>query len=271
MDQRRGIDKMNFFIIGDIVGRNARRILQEHLEDIKNSHDIDFIIANGENASGGNGLTYKNAQELFSYGIDVITMGNHVWDKKEIFQYIGKEAGLVRPANYPSPCPGKGYTIIVKKGIRIGVINLSGRVFLSPLECPFRVFEEIYEELKSVTDIIIIDFHGEATAEKMAMGWYVDGKASLIFGTHTHIQTADEKILPQGTGYITDVGMTGPYHSVLGVDKDIIIDKFITQRPAKFELASGPVQVNGLIVDINEINGKCNKIERFYHLFDLLR
>ena len=227
-----------------------------------------MVIANGENASGGNGLTYKNAQELFSYGIDAITMGNHVWDKKEIYKYIDEEPRLIRPANYPSPCPGKGYTTIIRDDIRVGIINLLGRSFLNTLDCPFRTFNRIHNELKESTDILIIDFHGEATAEKVAMGWYVDGKVSLIFGTHTHIQTADEKILPHGTGYITDIGMTGPYQSVIGIEKDIIIEKLITQRPVRFEVASGPIQINGLLVDINELTGECRTIERFFSLID---
>lgn len=259
---------MKFLIIGDIVGRMARNILKTQLTNIIENNEIQFVIANGENASGGNGLTYKNAQELFSYGIDVITMGNHVWDKKEITQYIDEETRLVRPSNYPSPCPGRGYTIINKNNIKIGIINLSGRVFLNPLDCPFKTFEKDYNHLKTNTDIIILDFHGEATAEKVAMGWFVDGKISLIYGTHTHIQTADEKILTKGTGYITDIGMTGPYYSVLGIDRDIIIEKFITQRPIRFEIASGPIEINGIIVEINEKNGKCLKIERFNQIYE---
>lgn len=259
---------MKFLIIGDIVGRMSRNILKTQLTNIIEDNRIQFVIANGENASGGNGLTYKNAQELFSYGIDVITMGNHVWDKKEITKYIDKETRLVRPSNYPSPCPGRGYTIINKNNISIGIMNLSGRIFLSPLECPFKTFEKDYNFLKNNADIIILDFHGEATAEKVAMGWFVDGKISLIYGTHTHIQTADEKILPKGTGYITDVGMTGPYYSVLGIDRNIIIDKLITQRPNRFEVASGPIEINGIIVEIDEKSGVCLNIERFNQLFD---
>ena len=260
---------MKFLIIGDIVGRPARYILREYLQSIIADHNIDFVIANGENASGGNGLTYKNAQELFSYGIDVITMGNHVWDKREIFDYIDNENKLIRPSNYPLPCPGRGYTIVNSSEVNIAVMNLSGRVFLPALDCPFRTFEKDYNQIKDKADIIILDFHAEATAEKVAMGWYANGKVSLVFGTHTHIQTADEKILSEGTGYITDIGMTGPSDSVLGVDKDIIINKFITQRPIRFELADGPVQLNGLIAEIDESNGKCISINRYNQLYNL--
>ncbi|RBP36843.1 TIGR00282 family metallophosphoesterase [Garciella nitratireducens] len=259
---------MRFFIIGDIVGRPARNLLKNILKNMIDKNEIDFVIANGENASGGNGLTYKNYQELISCGIDIITMGNHVWDKKEIFEYIDEENKIIRPANYPEPCLGKGYTIINKNNINIGIINLSGRVFLSSLDCPFKTFEKIYNTLKKETNIIILDFHAEATAEKIAMGWFVDGKVSLMYGTHTHVQTADEKILPKGTGYITDVGMTGPYYSVLGVNKDIILKKFITQQPVRHELAKGPVQLNGLIVDIDEKSGKSIYIERYLKIFE---
>ncbi|MCR1898087.1 TIGR00282 family metallophosphoesterase [Irregularibacter muris] len=260
---------MKFLIIGDIVGRPGRHVLRDYLPSIIRDNDIEFVIANGENASGGNGLTYKNSQELLSYGIDILTMGNHVWDKREIFDYIDEEDRLVRPSNYPSPCPGKGYTIIDKKGINIAIMNLSGRVFLPPLDCPFGTFEKDYMQIKEKADIIILDFHAEATAEKVAMGWFTDGRASLVFGTHTHVQTADEKILTQGTGYITDIGMTGPSNSVLGVDKDIIIKKFMTQRPIRFELAEGPVQINAIIAEIDETNGKCTSIKRYYQLCTL--
>ncbi|HHT49868.1 MAG TPA: TIGR00282 family metallophosphoesterase [Eubacteriaceae bacterium] len=258
---------MKFLIIGDIVGRGARNILKTKLEGIIKENQIQFVIANGENASGGNGLSYKNAQELFSYGIDVITMGNHTWDQKEIYKYIDQEERIVRPSNYPSPCPGRGYTIIDKNNIKIAIYNLSGRVFLNSLDCPFKTFEKDYKNLKNLADIIILDFHGEATAEKKAMGWFVDGKVSLIFGTHTHVQTGDERILPNGTGYITDIGMTGPYNSVIGVDKDIVIERFLTQRPIRFEVAKGPIELNGIIVDINEENGKCENIQPYKQLY----
>ncbi len=258
---------MKFLIIGDIVGRGGRNIIKTKLKEIIEENQIQFVIANGENASGGNGLSHKNAQELFSYGIDAITMGNHTWDQKEIYKYIDEEARLVRPSNYPSPCPGRGYTIIKRNGINIGILNLSGRVFLNTLDCPFKTFQEDYEVLKDSAHIIILDFHGEATAEKVAMGWFVDGKVSLIFGTHTHIQTADERILPKGTGYITDIGMTGPYDSVIGVNKDIVIEKFLSQRPVRFEVAKGPIELNGLIVEINQENGKCESIQRYKQLY----
>lgn len=258
---------MKILIIGDIVGRPGRNIIKEKLQNLILDFEADFTIANCENASGGNGLTEKNALELFEYGIEVITMGNHVWDKKETITFIDNYPNLIRPGNYPQPCPGKGYTIYEKKGIKIGVINISGIIYLNNLLCPFNTFDNIIKKLSNICKIIILDFHAEATSEKIAMGYYADNRASLVYGTHTHVQTADTRILPGGTGYITDVGMTGPYDGILGIEKDIIISQLKSKRPTKFKIASGQVQVNGIIVDIDENTGKCHNIKNFINIF----
>ncbi|MDN5364380.1 MAG: 2,3-cyclic-nucleotide 2-phosphodiesterase [Eubacteriales bacterium] len=254
---------MRVLFIGDVVGRPGRRALQEALPGIKSELALDFIIANGENAAGGNGLTRPVADELYAAGVDVITMGNHVWDKKEIFDFIDREEKLLRPANYPDPCPGRGYAIFEVGGVRVGVVNLSGRVFLGGgLLCPFRVIDGILEEIRPITPLIIVDFHAEATSEKIALSWYLDGRVSALIGTHTHVQTADEKILPGGTAYITDAGMTGPWVSVLGVKPATVIEKFLLQRPVKFEVASGPYQFNAVLLDLDEETGRCREIRR---------
>lgn len=250
-------------MIGDIVGRPGRRIIREKLSHIKNKYEVDFVIANGENAAGGNGITEKIAQELFISGIDFLTMGNHIWDNKDIFNFIETENRMIRPANYPATAPGKGYQIVeTDNGLKIGILNISGRTFMPPLDCPFRTADTIIEEISSVANIIIVDFHAEATSEKVAMGWYLDGRVTLVAGTHTHVQTADERILPNGTAYITDIGMTGPINSVLGIDKERVINKFITQMPVRFEVAKGPAELNGIIVAVNDVTGKAVAISR---------
>ncbi|MCK4257747.1 MAG: TIGR00282 family metallophosphoesterase [Halanaerobiales bacterium] len=254
---------MKMLCIGDIVGRPGRKILSELLPELKTKHQADLVIVNGENASGGVGLSRKVAEELISYGVDMITLGNHTWDNREIVQFINDDRfPIVRPANYPPDTPGKGYRVIHSNGVRIGVINLLGRVFLGNFNCPFRTFDTIFEKLQKEADIILVDIHAEATAEKVAFGWYVDGRAALVFGTHTHIQTADERILPGGTGYISDLGMTGPINSVIGTQKDLVIEKFLTQRPIRFEVAKGETHLCGIVVDIDEISGRTKYIRR---------
>lgn len=259
---------MNILVIGDIVGRPGRRALKQGLARIQREEDISFTIANAENAAGGRGLTRAVMDEILGAGIDVITMGNHVWDNKDIFNFIEDEFRLLRPANYPSPCPGQGYHIY-KGGFskNIGVINLSGRVFVSNLDCPFKLMDSILAELEGEADIIIVDFHGEATSEKLAFAYYVDGRVTAVLGTHTHIQTADERILPQGTAYITDLGMTGPSDSVLGMDKKIVIEKFLTGRPARFEVASGSAQLQGIILRLDDLSDKVLEIKRISILY----
>lgn len=254
---------LNILFIGDIVGRPGRNAVKELVKEYRNKYKLDLVIANGENAAGGNGITKAIADELYDNYIDIITMGNHTWDKKEIFEFIDHEQYLIRPANYPPETPGRGYGIVkVKGGIKVAVINLSGRVFLPPLDCPFRKAIELLDEIKRETKISIIDFHAEATSEKVAFGWYMDGLVSAVIGTHTHIQTADERILPQGTAYITDAGMTGPRDSVLGVEREMVIKKFISQMPVRFETAKGDSQLNGILLEINEMTGKTESIKR---------
>lgn len=243
---------MNILFIGDIVGRPGRNYLEKNLHRIIKENNIDFTIANGENSAGGVGITKSTYDELIGMGVDMITLGNHSWSKKEIFDFIEESDKLVRPANYPMGTPGKGYRIAEKSGKRIAVINLCGRVFMECLECPFRTADEILEEMKDKADIIIVDFHAEATSEKLAMGWYLDGRVEAVLGTHTHVQTSDERVLPGGTAYITDVGMTGPRDSVLGVDKDIVIRKFISGMPARFEVASGEAVLGAVIITLDD-------------------
>lgn len=237
--------------------------MKQGLAKIQKEEDISFTIANAENAAGGRGLTRAVMDEILGAGIDVLTMGNHVWDNKDIFNFIDDEFRLLRPANYPSPCPGQGYHIY-KAGFskNIAVINLSGRVFISNLDCPFRLMDSILSEIEGDADIIIVDFHGEATSEKLAFAYYVDGRVTAVLGTHTHIQTSDERILPRGTAYITDLGMTGPSDSVLGMDKEIVIEKFLSGRPARFEVASGSSQLQGIILRLDELSDKVLEIKR---------
>jgi len=250
-------------VVGDIVGNTGRTVIKKLLPQISREHNLDMIIANGENAAGGIGITKEIAEELFNNNIDVITMGNHTWDKKEILSYIGSQPNLIRPANYPPGTPGKGYTVFnLKNNIKVGVVNISGVVFLPPLIPPFLIIDKVIAELKKECQIIIVDFHAEATSEKIAMGWYLDGKVSAVVGTHTHVQTADERILPGGTAYITDIGMTGPRDSVLGIKKEIAINKFLTQMPVKFETADGLGQLNGVILTIDSATGLAISITR---------
>ncbi len=244
---------LRILFIGDIVGRPGRRIVKTYLPELIRSENIDLVVANGENSAGGFGINREVCQELLIAGVDVITMGNHTWDNKEIYQVLERERRLIRPANYPGGTPGEGYYIAeTQKGVRVGVINILGQVFLDPLICPFQTASECITDIKKKTNIIIIDFHAEATSEKVALGWYTDGLATAVLGTHTHITTADERILPKGTGYITDVGMTGPLNSVLGIDPEIVVKKFVTHLPARFEVASGPIELNGVILDVDD-------------------
>jgi 2',3'-cyclic-nucleotide 2'-phosphodiesterase len=251
---------VNILFIGDIVGNPGRDAIKTFLNPLKQEYSIELTIANAENAAGGKGLTKEVAEELFASGVEFMTMGNHVWDQRSIMKYIDEESRLIRPANYPIGAPGKGYGYVRLKGKKVGILNLSGRVYLPPLEDPFSHAIRYINEMRQETPIILVDFHAEATSEKVALGWFLDGKVSAVVGTHTHIQTADARLLQQGTAYITDVGMTGPRDSVLGVKKELIINRFLTQLPAKFELASGALQLNAVVLDINEENGKARNI-----------
>jgi 2',3'-cyclic-nucleotide 2'-phosphodiesterase len=254
---------MKVLFIGDIVGKTGRNAVKALLPSVVNKYKVDFVIANGENAAGGFGITDKIADELFGYGVHVITTGNHVWDKKEFIPQISKIDRVLRPMNYPPGVPGYGSLLYpTNNGKKIAIINLSGRVFMSNIDCPFRTGKEEVEKLLEHTNIIIIDFHAEATSEKIAFSYYMDGRVSAIIGTHTHVQTADEKILPGGSAFITDVGMTGPAHSVIGIEIDQIIQRFLTNIPMRFETAKGEGIFSAVIVEINEETGKATAIQR---------
>ena len=249
--------------IGDIVGSPGRRAMEALLPGIIKSQDIDFVVANGENAAGGSGITPSLADELFGYGVDVITSGDHIWKKKEIVEELGSDRRVLRPANYPAGAPGFGYGVFESEsGVSVGVINLVGRVFMQAVECPFRVASEIVDKIKDKARVIIVDMHAEATSEKMALGYYLEGRVSAVLGTHTHVQTADEKVLPGGTAFISDAGMTGPYDGVIGRKKEQIIKRFLTQLPVKFEMAEGDIQLHGVIIDVDEKTGRANSIKR---------
>ena len=253
---------MNILTVGDIVGRTGIDELKTYLPKIVSENNIDFVIVNGENAADGMGLTEKLYREILELNVDVVTMGNHTWAKKDIFSFIDDKQ-IIRPANYPENNPGKGYRIFEKDGKKIAVINLIGRVTMNVLsENPFLKVEEIINEVKNIVNIIIVDFHGEATAEKIAMGYYLDGKTTIVFGTHTHVQTADETILPKGTAYITDIGMTGPKNSVIGMDIDVSFRRFTTCFPERYKMAEGPGMLNGVIFTINDSTNKVTKIKR---------
>ncbi len=254
---------MRLFFIGDIVGRPGRNAVFKLLDKIKKENDIDIVLANGENASGGFGVTPKNAVELLECGIDVITSGNHIWDRREMVDFISSEKRILRPANYPEDIPGNGWVLIdTKYGKKVGILSLAGRVFMDSLDCPFRVSLREISKMSEETNIIVVDFHAEATSEKIAMGWFLDGKVSAVIGTHTHVQTADERILPNGTAYISDVGMTGAMDSVIGIDKHIVIEKFLTCIPKRFEVAKRDIRLNGVIIDIDIETGKSTGIRR---------
>lgn len=253
---------IKILFVGDIVGKIGRQTIKNLLPNIVERYKIDLVIANGENAAGGFGINEKTALELFNSGVHIITTGNHIWDKKEVIPYITKENRLLRPLNYPSNNPGFGSIIYNVYDTKIAVLNISGRVFMNTLDCPFKVAKEEVERVSQITNIIIIDFHAEATSEKVAFGYYMDGIVSAVIGTHTHVQTADERILPNGTAYITDVGMTGPLVSVIGIVKEQIIERFITQMPRKYEVASGKGMLNAVVVEIDKISGKALVIHR---------
>ncbi|RMA93194.1 TIGR00282 family metallophosphoesterase [Hydrogenothermus marinus] len=255
---------MRFLLIGDIIGRTGRNALKHFLPSVIEEYKIDFIVANAENSAGGFGITEKVYNQLIQLNIDVLTSGNHIFDKKDAFKLLEEKENLLRPANYPPEVVGKGYNIFEKNGKKIAVINLMGRVFMGiPLDCPFRKFDEIYEEIKDKVDYIIVDFHGEATSEKNAFGYYVDGKADIVFGTHSHVATADEKMLPNGTIYITDIGMTGAYHSVIGMKIKEPIEKFLTGINQKYEVSKDGFLFQALFVDLEKKEFKRIKKEQY--------
>ena len=254
---------MRFLIIGDVVGNPGVDYLQKHLDPVKKLNKIDFVIVNGENATPvGKGINREIAKKLYNCGADVITMGNHTFNNYDINKLFDEDFPIIRPANLPPETAGEGYIVTDFFGVKIAVINLLGRVYMECVDCPFRKADAIIEKIKDEADVIIVDFHAEATSEKMAMGYYLDGKVSAVFGTHTHVQTADEKILDGKTAFITDIGMTGCHNSVLGVKKDIIIKRFLTSLPQKHEIEEGEASMDAVIIDIDETTGKAVSIER---------
>ncbi len=253
---------MKILIIGDIVGKNGVDFVRKHLNSLKKLNDIDFCIANGENAANGNGISREAANSLIHAGVDVITLGNHAFDKKEVSTLLAEGFPIVRPANYPEGTAGEGYIEVDAGNHTICVINALGRINLECLDCPFRSVDKILNKIKKTSNIIVVDFHAEATSEKHAMGYYLDGRVSAVFGTHTHVQTADERILSSGTAYITDIGMTGPTDSVIGVKKEIIIQKFLTNIHQKFEMSENPIKLCGVIINADENTGLATSIER---------
>jgi len=254
---------VKLLFVGDIFGHAGRRIVADHLSDIRSSQAIDVVIANGENSAAGFGITPNVADELFRYGIDVMTSGNHIWDKRDVYEYFQRQPRLLRPANYPEGAPGTGiYIHETATGARCAVINLQGRVYMPQTDCPFRKADEILASLPLEVKVRFIDFHAEVTSEKMAMGWYVDGRVSAMVGTHTHIPTADTRILPGGTAYQTDCGMTGPYDSVIGVEKEPIMLKFLNAMPVRMEPAKGSVELHSVIVEADDATGKAISIKR---------
>lgn len=254
----------NLLFIGDIVGRPGRDLLRHGLAALASHHNVDLIIANVENAAAGHGITPDIANDLFEYGVHVMTGGNHTWDKKEIFPYIAKQPRMIRPANYPEGAPGLGrYVARAENGVMVGVVNAMGRVFMTPLDDPFRVVLDQIDLVKADgAQIVFVDFHAEATSEKVAMGWHLDGKVAAVVGTHTHVQTADERVLPKGTAYITDVGMTGPHDSVIGVDRLAIVHRFLSAMPQRFETATENPRLNGVVVQADEQTGLAVSITR---------
>lgn len=257
-------NSLKVVFIGDIVGSSGRQAVKELLPSLKDEFKPDLVIANGENAAHGFGLTTSTAREIYEAGVDFITGGNHSFDKKEIVEAFDLfEGQMIRPANYPPESAGSGYALAkAKDGTKVGVINLMGRVYMDPLDCPFRAIDQIVSDLKNETKIMILDFHGEATSEKMAMGFHCDGKISAVVGTHTHVQTADECVLENGTGFITDLGMTGPHDSVIGMKKEVILYRFLEKRPARMEVANGPAVLQGVVMEFDKETGQCKNIDR---------
>ena len=253
---------MRILFVGDVVGAPGRRIVRQRLKGLKQDIGADLTIVNGENAAGGAGLTTATAEELLNAGADVITTGNHVWDKREVLGFIEREPRLLRPANYPEGSPGRGVVILPVAGTAIAVVNLMGRVFMPLLDDPFRAVDRILDEIRGRAPVVIVDFHAEATSEKIAFAWFLDGRVSAVLGTHTHVATADARVLPGGTAFITDAGMTGPFDSVIGVKKEQAIERFRTSRSIPYETADGDVRLCAVRVDVDAVTGRALEIER---------
>ncbi|RYM07122.1 TIGR00282 family metallophosphoesterase [Sporolactobacillus sp. THM7-7] len=253
---------MRILFIGDVYGKVGRQMVEQYLSKLKSEYRPGITIINGENAAHGKGITRKIYSRLMDLGADMITMGNHTWDNRDIFTFIDEANHLVRPANFPEGTPGSGLRILSINQWRVAVMNIQGRVFLPSLDDPFRVADRLIDQARKVTPIIFVDVHAETTSEKMALAWYLDGRVSAVIGTHTHVQTADERILPEGTAYLTDVGMTGPYNGIIGVERSAVIKRFLTGLPVRFESEEGPGQIGFAVIDVDEKNGKAKRIER---------
>ena len=251
---------MKIAFLGDVMGRSGRRAVAVALPRIKGEHGIDLAIANVENSAGGFGVTDKALSELARAGVDFFTSGNHIWDKREGVPLLDERSDIVRPANYPGNAPGRGFRVFKVKDTQVAVINIQGRVFMPPIDCAFRTMDRCLEQIGNSCAVRIVDIHAEATSEKVAMGWYLDGRVSLVLGTHTHIPTSDARVLPRGTGYVTDVGMTGSYDSVLGVTKNVAIQRFLDMRPARFEIAAKDLRCDVIIADIDDTTGRTREI-----------
>ncbi len=257
-------DTVTILFLGDVIGKPGRNTVKELLPKVVGEHSPDVVIVNGENLAAGFGITEAIYEEMRSLGVDVITTGNHVWDRKEALGLFGRGVDdMVRPANYPNGTPGRGWTLFTcASGTVVGVLNLAGRVFMDALDCPFRTAQAAVKEIRKSTPIIFVDMHAETTSEKNALGWYLDGSVSAVVGTHTHVQTADERVLPGGTAYLTDAGMTGPTESVIGMQREIVIDRFLTSRPNRFEVASKGLELQGAVIAVRASDGRAESIKR---------
>jgi 2',3'-cyclic-nucleotide 2'-phosphodiesterase len=269
--RRAGVGVIRLLFIGDIVGRPGRDLVRRGAVALREYHQVDLVVANAENAAAGFGITRELGEQILDAGIDVMTSGNHIWDKKEAIDYIGIEPRLLRPANFPAGVPGNGsYVARTESGTAVGVVNVMGRVFMLNIDDPFAVVLREIEKVRQRARIVFVDFHAEATSEKVAMGWHLDGKVTAVVGTHTHVQTADERILPGGTAYLTDVGMTGPHDSIIGVEVQAALGRFLNAMPARFETATGNPRLNGVIVEADEATGLATDIERVSYSLDEL-
>lgn len=254
---------MKILFLGDVVGRAARRLLRTKLRSLCAENAVDFVIANGENASGGRGIDPDALEEMYDSGVDVVTSGNHIWQHRSLLPYLDREERLLRPYNFAEGSPGHGWALVeAKNGVRVGVLNLIGRVFMDNYDCPFRAADAVLEGPGKKADVVIVDMHAEATSEKVGMGWYLDGRVAAVLGTHTHVQTADERVLPSGTAHLTDAGMCGPTDSVIGMRRKEVLERFLTQRPARFEVAKGPVVLQGAFIEVDPTAGKALAIRR---------
>lgn len=250
-------------MIGDIVAKPGRKLVEMFLPSLIQKHGLDFVVANGENASHGAGITIEALDGFMRTGVDVVTSGNHIWDKKEIIERMNGDSRLLRPANYPSISPGRGHMIATSRnGIKVGVLNLQGRVFMGPSEDPFRIGMNLVDQMRKDTNLILVDMHGEASSEKQAMAWYMDGKVTAVCGTHTHVPTADQRVLPGGTAYVTDIGMTGPYDSIIGMEREVIIQKFLDQIPVRFNPAKENPILQAVLIEADEQTGRAQSIRR---------